>query len=86
VSHAFLNPSIYSLIQAIGLIVLLTGLTTQWLSKPEHALPAETLPNLLLKKAMQLIKAPLKHTESGILSPSPTTSKYYLDPSKTVVP
>ena len=38
--------------------MLLTGLTTQWLSKPEHALPAETLPNLLLKKAMQLIKAP----------------------------
>ena len=49
-------------------------------------MPAETLPNLLLKKAMQLIKAPLQHTESGILSPSPTTSKYYLDPSKTVVP
>lgn len=83
--HAHTNQNTYFQILVKDQTSLLTGPTTQLPSIPEPVLLAKTPLKLLAKRGMQLTKAPLKSTGTGIQYPSPTPSRSFPFPSKMVV-
>ena len=83
--HAHTNQDTSFLIPIKDQTSLLTGPVIRLPLIPEPVLLAKILLKLLAKRGMQLTKAPLKNTGTGIQYPSPTPSRSFTSPSKMVV-
>ena len=83
--HAHTNQDTSFLIPIKDQTSLLTGPVIRLPLIPEPVLLAKILLKLLAKRGMQLTKAPLKNTGTGIQYPSPTPSRSFPFPSKMVV-